>query len=170
MAKIQSVVWLRATLAQTYSWSCQSPWWQPCWPGRLTPQFCRRPPENYQNCPSFCRRYKSGSFFSQRCKATYISTEIAKLKTFRMFLRDERTSHHVAYYVFSYFFHRSGLRNSTEIYKLMFPRDETASQLVAYSPQPNKPTKSHCCRQGKRRCVPNMKHRMQNTNTNSTPE
>ena len=44
------------------------------------------------------------------------------------------------------------------------------SQLVAYSPQPSKPTKSHCCRQGKRRCVPNMKHRMQNTNTNSTPE
>ena len=70
----------------------------------------------------------------------------------------------------SLFFHQSGLRNSTEIYKLMFPRDETASQLVAYSPQPSKPTKSHCCRQGKRRCVPNMKHRMQNTNTNSTPE
>ena len=68
------------------------------------------------------------------------------------------------------FFHQSGLRNSTEIYKLMFPHDETASQLVAYSPQPSKPTKSHCCRQGKRRFVPNMKHRMQNTNTNSTPE
>ena len=44
------------------------------------------------------------------------------------------------------------------------------SQLVAYSTQPSKPTKSHCCRQGKRRCVPNMKYRMQNTNTNSTPE
>ena len=57
-----------------------------------------------QNCPSFCRRYKSGSFFSQRCKATYISTDIAKLKTFWMFHRDERTSHHVAYYVFSYSF------------------------------------------------------------------
>ena len=82
----------------------------------------------------------------------------------------ERTNHHVAYYVFPYSFSPIWFANSTEIYKLMFPRDETASQLVAYSPQPSKPTKSHCCRQGKRRCVPNMKHRMQNTNTNSTSE